>query len=242
MKLSIILSTSTFPSTTFARLYKRDEYGTGCTDASVTVPLVAVRAAMSSLLKTDPIVASPTEISTEEEEEILSTDAGTPATVSVDTSSTSTEPDIPYTYDCVSDCNSDYSQCRTAPGANMSTCATQYAECLGYNPFNGEGSLVTPTACSVPTSDVPEPTLPDPSSVQSSMVSQSPPPQQDTTMQPTPTFKRPIATCGPGMCTYPTMTDNEAPPMMTETPVIVGGAGGLQPFMTFMAFAALVAL
>ncbi|KAF5000244.1 hypothetical protein FGRMN_1876 [Fusarium graminum] len=50
---------------------------------------------------------------------------------------------------CAEKCSDAYSKCRTAPDANMSFCAASYAECLGYSPFNGEGSLVTPTACSV---------------------------------------------------------------------------------------------
>ncbi|KXH50762.1 hypothetical protein CSIM01_01611 [Colletotrichum simmondsii] len=49
---------------------------------------------------------------------------------------------------CVAGCNDAYNKCRSAPGANMSTCAAQYAGCLGYSPFGPDGSLVTPTACS----------------------------------------------------------------------------------------------
>ncbi|KAK0374097.1 hypothetical protein CLIM01_08543 [Colletotrichum limetticola] len=49
---------------------------------------------------------------------------------------------------CVTGCNDAYNKCRSAPGANMSTCAAQYAGCLGYSPFGPDGSLVTPTACS----------------------------------------------------------------------------------------------
>ncbi|GKU09113.1 unnamed protein product, partial [Fusarium langsethiae] len=127
MKASIILSTSIFAGTTIARLYERDE--------------IAARA----------------DVSSSGAEETLSTDAGAPSTVNTATSSTSATSSIPHTYDCLSECNSDYNKCRTAPGANMSTCAAQYAGCLGYNPFEG-GSLVTPTACSVPASDTPKPT------------------------------------------------------------------------------------
>ncbi|KAF5869251.1 putative surface protein sp1 protein [Botrytis fragariae] len=49
---------------------------------------------------------------------------------------------------CVSKCNNSYNSCRSAPDANMSTCASEYATCLGYLPFDNSGSLVTPTACS----------------------------------------------------------------------------------------------
>ncbi|KAL6834147.1 hypothetical protein J3E69DRAFT_376990 [Trichoderma sp. SZMC 28015] len=35
-------------------------------------------------------------------------------------------------------CYDEYNQCRSAPGANMSYCASQYAGCLGYNPFDGQ--------------------------------------------------------------------------------------------------------
>ncbi|KKP04674.1 hypothetical protein THAR02_03217 [Trichoderma harzianum] len=35
-------------------------------------------------------------------------------------------------------CYDEYNKCRSAPGANMSYCASQYAGCLGYNPFDGQ--------------------------------------------------------------------------------------------------------
>lgn len=50
--------------------------------------------------------------------------------------------------DCPAECATAYNSCRTAPDANMSTCAAEYAKCLGYNPFGEDGSLITPTACS----------------------------------------------------------------------------------------------
>ncbi|OAQ60469.1 hypothetical protein VFPPC_06607 [Pochonia chlamydosporia 170] len=51
---------------------------------------------------------------------------------------------------CAKKCTSEYDACRTKPGANMSLCATNYSECLGFIPFpNGSGEpYVTPTACS----------------------------------------------------------------------------------------------
>ncbi|CEI61869.1 hypothetical protein FVEN_g2925 [Fusarium venenatum] len=148
------------------------------------------------------------------------------------------QPTQSNTNECVDKCNSDYDKCRTAPDANMSTCAAQYSQCLGYNPFDGAGSLVTPTACS----NTPGPTLTSTSAVQSSMTSPSPPPQQDTTMQGTETYQPPVATCTSNVCTQPTMTDHEAPPVMTESPVVVDGAGSLRPWMTLIALAALAIL
>ncbi|KAI5208895.1 hypothetical protein AUEXF2481DRAFT_41541 [Aureobasidium subglaciale EXF-2481] len=48
------------------------------------------------------------------------------------------------------DCESAYNACRTKYDANMSTCASQYASCLGYNPFTGvagpTASVITETA------------------------------------------------------------------------------------------------
>jgi hypothetical protein len=38
-------------------------------------------------------------------------------------------------------CNNAYNACRVAPDANMSTCASNYAGCLKYNPFDSNGSL-----------------------------------------------------------------------------------------------------
>ncbi|POS71447.1 hypothetical protein DHEL01_v210160 [Diaporthe helianthi] len=49
---------------------------------------------------------------------------------------------------CVAACDKAYDACRSKPDANRAACASEYAGCLGYNPFDGSGSLVTPTACS----------------------------------------------------------------------------------------------
>ncbi|KAJ8058734.1 hypothetical protein OCU04_011725 [Sclerotinia nivalis] len=51
---------------------------------------------------------------------------------------------------CVSQCNTSYNSCRGAPDANRASCASSYASCLGYSPYDNNGSLVTPTACSSP--------------------------------------------------------------------------------------------
>ncbi|KLP10277.1 cell wall glycoprotein [Fusarium fujikuroi] len=85
-----------------------------------------------------------------------------PGTVTVpDCHFTTTKPIVPTGYappkpsspaenkGCAEKCSDAYNKCRTGADANMSYCAATYAECLGYSPFNGEGSLVTPTACSV---------------------------------------------------------------------------------------------
>ncbi|KAK2601779.1 hypothetical protein QQS21_004663 [Conoideocrella luteorostrata] len=50
--------------------------------------------------------------------------------------------------DCPAECSAAYNMCRGKPGANMSFCASKYADCLGYNPYGPDGSLITPTACS----------------------------------------------------------------------------------------------
>ncbi|EHK15726.1 uncharacterized protein TRIVIDRAFT_228753 [Trichoderma virens Gv29-8] len=49
---------------------------------------------------------------------------------------THTKPPSPPKDECK--CYDEYNKCRSAPGANMSYCASQYAECLGYNPFDGQ--------------------------------------------------------------------------------------------------------
>ncbi|KAJ4247449.1 hypothetical protein NW762_013124 [Fusarium torreyae] len=51
--------------------------------------------------------------------------------------------------DCAEKCTDAYNKCRSGADSNKATCAAEYSECLGYAPFNNEGSLVTPTACSV---------------------------------------------------------------------------------------------
>lgn len=37
-------------------------------------------------------------------------------------------------------CDATYSNCQTAPNANQATCAANYAQCLGYNPFAPNGT------------------------------------------------------------------------------------------------------
>ncbi|RYC86315.1 hypothetical protein BFJ63_vAg10838 [Fusarium oxysporum f. sp. narcissi] len=54
--------------------------------------------------------------------------------------------------DCLEKCNKARDKCNTAPDANHATCAAKWAECLGYNPYDGPGgSLVEPTACAAAT-------------------------------------------------------------------------------------------
>lgn len=48
---------------------------------------------------------------------------------------------------CSDACSNAYNTCRSQPDANRASCAANYATCLGYSPFDGSGSLVTPTAC-----------------------------------------------------------------------------------------------
>lgn len=44
------------------------------------------------------------------------------------------------------ECDAKYNDCRVAPDANMSFCASKYAECLGYNPFTQDATTsATPT-------------------------------------------------------------------------------------------------
>ncbi|KAF7897027.1 hypothetical protein EAF00_005255 [Botryotinia globosa] len=77
----------------------------------------------------------------------------TPTTCSktVGASTTPSSPSSSTTADaCASQCNASYNTCRSAPDANRSTCASNYASCLGYSPYDSNGSLVTPTACSAP--------------------------------------------------------------------------------------------
>ncbi|KAF5702499.1 surface protein SP1 [Fusarium globosum] len=54
--------------------------------------------------------------------------------------------------DCLEKCNKAHDACNVAPDANHATCAAEWAECLGYNPYDGPGgSLVEPTACAAHT-------------------------------------------------------------------------------------------
>ncbi|KAL6868537.1 hypothetical protein J3F83DRAFT_737489 [Trichoderma novae-zelandiae] len=49
----------------------------------------------------------------------------------------SPSPPLPHPHHEECQCYDEYNQCRGAPGANMSYCASNYAQCLGYNPFDG---------------------------------------------------------------------------------------------------------
>ncbi|KAM0227590.1 hypothetical protein ACHAPO_011385 [Fusarium lateritium] len=52
--------------------------------------------------------------------------------------------------DCAEMCTDKYNTCRSGAGSNKATCAAEYSECLGYAPFDNNGSLVKPTACHGP--------------------------------------------------------------------------------------------
>ncbi|KAJ4251545.1 hypothetical protein NW762_011535 [Fusarium torreyae] len=155
-----------------------------------------------------------------------------------------TATNIPDTYNCPSDCGDDYNTCRTTAGANMATCAAQYAQCLGYNPFDGDGSLVTPTACSVPVSQTTQPSQQVTTAEQSAMNSQSATMEQETTLQQVTTAQQPVVSeptaCDDSACMDGGMTGGEAPPMATETPVIVAAAGVVRPFVILAVIVALV--
>jgi hypothetical protein len=161
------------------------------------------------------------------------------------TISSSATDTIPETYDCVTECNDNYNICRTAPNANMASCAAQYAQCLGYNPFGGNGSLVTPTACSdagLSTTQSTQPvTTSEPATMVSSTASVSS--QQEISILPVTSLEQPIATCADMCMGGTTTTEGEAPPVATGTPVVVvDGAGNVRPFMAFAALVALAAV
>ncbi|KIL94051.1 hypothetical protein FAVG1_02613 [Fusarium avenaceum] len=171
----------------------------------------------------------------------------TTAIATSSSSATDTADSIPETYDCVTECNDNYNICRTAPNANMASCAAQYAQCLGYNPFGGNGSLVTPTACSDADLSTNRSTQPATTSEPAIMVSStaSVSSQQVISILPVTSLEQPIATCA-DLCmggTTTTTTGGEAPPVATGTPVvIVDGAGTVRPFMAFAALVALAAV
>ncbi|KAK2603450.1 hypothetical protein QQS21_004402 [Conoideocrella luteorostrata] len=47
---------------------------------------------------------------------------------------------------CAKKCTDEMNACRSQPGANQSTCASEYANCLGYSPY-GPNGFTTPSAC-----------------------------------------------------------------------------------------------
>ncbi|KAF4944831.1 hypothetical protein FGADI_12426 [Fusarium gaditjirri] len=260
-----------------ARLYKRDECATACTDAynscrtkpdasqafcaedyerclgfnpflgsnSITAPTACSRGATGAssmaALDTAAVINTRSSVSSSS---APAYGGSSSSSVGADTmtAAISTDTSIPETYDCVTECNDDYNTCRTAPGANMATCAAQYAQCLGYNPFNRGGSLVTPTACSVPPSVTTQVTQSSSSPQQSQMASQSGASQLDTTSGSATSYEQPIATCDTGKCMEGTTTDGGSPGMATEPPVIVDAVGSVKPWIGLAALAIAVAV
>jgi hypothetical protein len=220
---------------------------TACSAGATGVSAIGASVA-STGLSTTPTAVVP--ISTTDEEKSIITAAATSdaaeTTAIASNSSSATDPaaTIPETYDCVTECNDNYNICRTSPNANRASCAAQYAQCLGYNPFSGNGSLVTPTACSDADFSTTQSTQPvttsEPATVASSTMSN----QQDISILPVTSLEQPIATCGADMCMGGTTTiEGKAPPVATGTPVVVvDGAGNVRPFIAFAAFAALAAV
>ncbi|KAF5253861.1 hypothetical protein FANTH_1322 [Fusarium anthophilum] len=260
-----------------ARLYKRDECATACTDAynscrvepnasqafcaedyerclgfnpflgsnSITAPTACSRGA--TVASNTAAVESTAVINTLPRASRSSAPAyggssSSPIGIDTTTPAVSTDVSIPETYDCVTECNDDYNTCRTAPDANMASCAAQYAQCLGYNPFNGGGSLVTPTACSVPASVTTQVTQSSSISSQSHMASNFETSQPGTTHGQASSYQQPIATRDAGACMGGTTTDGGTPGMATEPPVIVDAAGSLKPWTGLVALAIAVAL
>ncbi|KAM5349629.1 hypothetical protein ACJ41O_006134 [Fusarium nematophilum] len=63
--------------------------------------------------------------------------------------------------DCAQACTDTKNACLVKPDTNRAVCASEYAACLGYNPYDAQ-PFVEPTACSkVPTSTV-APVVPKP--------------------------------------------------------------------------------
>ncbi|KAM0542371.1 hypothetical protein ACHAPJ_012838 [Fusarium lateritium] len=245
---------------------------TACSRGAAGVTTTAAGNVATTLRNTLPIVGDRTDSATDETsvsadvestaeaettDETETTDAvqtndaaetkdGDEATDATNTSpaAANTATNIPDTYNCPSDCSDDYNTCRTEADANMSTCAAQYAQCLGYNPFDGNGSLVTPTACSVPVSQTTQPSQQATTAEQSAMNSQSAIMEPDTTLQQVTTAQQPVVSeptaCDVSACMDGGMTGGEAPPMATETPVIVAAAGVVRPFVILAVMVALV--
>ncbi|PNP73617.1 hypothetical protein FNYG_13032 [Fusarium nygamai] len=267
---------------TSARLYKRDECATACTDAynscrvepdgsqafcaedyerclgfnpflgsnSITAPTACSRgatgasntAAVESAAVESAAVINTSSSASSSSAPAYGGSSSSPIGIDTTTPAVSTDTSIPETYDCVTECNDDYNTCRTAPDANMATCAAQYARCLGYNPFNGGGSLVTPTACSVPASVTTQVTQSSSIPQQSQMASNSETSQPGTTAGLATSYQQPIATCDAGECMGGTTTDGGTPGMATEPAVIVDVAGSVEPWIVLVALAIAVAL
>ncbi|GAO13636.1 uncharacterized protein UV8b_01744 [Ustilaginoidea virens] len=68
------------------------------------------------------------------------------------------------TPDCPKKCSDEWTACRVKPGANMASCASDYANCVGFVPTNSAGAVTTATTCAsgpAPTGPAPTGTTPD---------------------------------------------------------------------------------
>ncbi|KAH7245449.1 hypothetical protein BKA59DRAFT_475826 [Fusarium tricinctum] len=218
---------------------------TACSAGATGLSAIGASMASTGLSTTSAAAASTSTAAEEVSTATAAVTADTVETTAMATILSSATDTIPETYDCVTECNDNYNICRTAPNANMASCAAQYAQCLGYNPFGGNGSLVTPTACSdagLSTTQSTQPvTTSEPATMVSSTASVSS--QQEISILPVTSLEQPIATCADMCMGGTTTTEGEAPPVATGTPVVVvDGAGNIRPFMAFAALVALAAV
>ncbi|PFH60736.1 hypothetical protein XA68_10444 [Ophiocordyceps unilateralis] len=87
---------------------------------------------------------------------------------------------------CAYKCIESYNSCQSKSGANMAQCASEYASCLGYNPFSGN-TYTTPTACSQGMAPTPYPPKPYPTPSSESYPSPYPNPSPYSKPAPYPT-------------------------------------------------------
>jgi hypothetical protein len=163
---------------------------------------------------------------------------------------------------CSDACLTAWGTCRGKPGANLALCASEYAGCLGYNPFES-GTFVMPTACASKTTTTPAPAPPAPTSAcvtacdaaygtcrskpdanQALCASEYAgclgynPFESGSLVAPTACGGGPVVSSSAA----PNATHPISPPAATTKPVQVAGAGNMKPAMALLAGLGAVAL
>ncbi|KAL7792959.1 hypothetical protein V8C37DRAFT_379652 [Trichoderma ceciliae] len=163
--------------------------------------------------------------------------------------------------DCAKECYEEYNKCRSAPGANQSTCASKYAECLGYNPFDGHHDHEeVPTKCS--SKPITTPTRPPPPKVDCRQVKECTKELDKCRGKPganqaecsaefakclgfnpfSPEGERCLKDCEEGHKPHHNQTGPPPPPIHpTHPPVVVSGGSGMKPLDIFSFLAAAIA-
>lgn len=150
-------------------------------------------------------------------------------------------PTAPAGDECVEKCTDAYNKCRGQSGANMSTCGSEYASCLGHNPFQGSSGFVTPTACSVQPG-VSTTAAVVPSGPGATTAAPSKPVSPTVVPAPAPGCSGSSCTGASAPAPPPAPAPTAAKPSGNSTTPVTAGAGALAPAKVLLALGAIALL